>query len=115
MRIPKLLALVSCACVLMQGQPGALAQGRFPLSFRGTCYETNSSGSLALKRVTDKTWLQDAAQASGITDLKSLAIVYHTAGSSFGDTIDIIDAKTGVTKDTLFGFYFGEAFGRMAL
>jgi hypothetical protein len=68
-----------------------------------------------LKRVTDKTWLQEAAQAAGNTDLKSLAIVYHIQGSSFGDTIDIIDAKTGVTQDTLFGFYFGEAFGRMAL
>lgn len=67
------------------------------------------------KAVSDKTWVKDIAHTAGVTDLSSLMAVYHINGSSFGDTIDVINPKTGAVQDTLFGFYFGEAFGRMAV
>jgi len=93
----------------------ALAQNEFPLTMRGTCFQTNAAGKIVSQVITEKTLLQEVAQNVGITNLKGLALVYHENGSSFGDTIDVINPTNGVVLDTLFGFYFGESFDRMVL
>ena len=94
-----------------------LAQSEFYLTFRGTSYQTNGQGVIVGRPVTERTWLQKAADAGGVTDLKTLALVYHVQGSVFGDTIDVVNPATGAPYVTLFGFYFGEdpGLGRIAL
>ena len=79
----------------------------FRLTFRGTCYQTNTAGVVVPTPVTEQTLLQDAAAAGGI-DWHSLALVYHVQGSSFGDTIDVVDAATGSVDTTLYGLFFGD-------
>jgi hypothetical protein len=90
----------------------------FRLTLRGTCYQTDGSGNIVPTPVTESTLLQDAAQAGGVSP-NSLAIVYHVQGSSFGDTIDVVDASTGAVATTLYGLFFGDdsvqALGRTAL
>ncbi|HWI58226.1 MAG TPA: hypothetical protein VNZ22_13430, partial [Bacillota bacterium] len=83
--------------------------------FRGTCSQVNAAGAIVSTPITDRTWLQEVAQKSGITDLRSIALVYHVHGNDLGDTIDVINPANGAVYGTLFGFYFGEDFGRQAL
>ena len=94
--------------VLVIGQLTATAQFEFQVIFRGTAYQTNGNGQVFSTPITDQTLLQQAAAAGGITDLSTLALVYHVQGSSFGDTIDVVNATNGVAYKTLFGFYFGD-------
>src|SRR5262249_38121179 len=67
-----------------------------------------SGQSLPITSLTERSLLQKAADAVGVTDLKTLALVYHINGSSFGDTIDLVNATNGVAYASLFGFFFGE-------
>ena len=108
------LPLAICFGVFLTVLPG-LAQSEFYVTFRGTCYQTNSSGDIVGTPISEQTWLQQAAQAGGVTDLKTLALVYHINGSSFGDTIDVVNPTNGVAYTTLFGFFFGDQLGRTAL
>ena len=84
------------------------AQFQFYVTFRGTSCQTDSTGRMVTVPVTERTLLEKAAQASGATDIGSFALVYHFNGSSFGDTIDVVNATNGATYTTLFGFFFGE-------
>lgn len=79
----------------------------FRITFRGTCYQTNTQGTVTATPITDTTLLQDAATAGGV-DWKTLALVYHVQGSSFGDTIDVVTASNGAVGTTLFGLFFGD-------
>jgi hypothetical protein len=79
----------------------------FKITLRGTCYQTNSTGVVVATPVTDQTLLQDAAAAGGV-DWHTLALVYHIQGSSFGDTIDVVNASTGAVDNTLYGLFFGD-------
>lgn len=97
--------LVALCCL---GTSLAQAPGKFLITFRGTAYEKAPSGNLVPTPITEKTLLEDAARAGGVTDLSTLALVYHVNGSSFGDTIDVVDSRTGVPRTTLLGFFFGE-------
>ncbi len=94
----------------------ALAQSEFLVTFRGTCYQTNTTGSIAPSPVTDQTILQELAAPVGL-DPSTITLVYHIAGSSFGDTIDVVNKSSGATLDTEWGFFFGSdlSLGRMAL
>jgi hypothetical protein len=40
-------------------------------------------------------------------EVTNLVLVYHVKGSTFGDTIDVINTTSG-SATTLFGFFFGE-------
>jgi len=97
--------LVALCCL---GTSLAQAPGKFLITFRGTAYEKAPSGNLVPTPITEKTLLEEAARAGGVTDLSTLALVYHVNGSSFGDTIDVVDSRTGVPRTTLLGFFFGE-------
>lgn len=98
----------------------AHGQYLFYLTFHGISYQTNSAGNIVATPVTEQTWLQQAAAAGGITNLSTLSVVYHVGGSSFGDTIEVVNSYYGTTYASLFGLYFGdydagENLGRTAL
>ena len=77
------------------------------ITLRGTCYQTNTTGVVVATPISDQTLLQDAAAAGGV-DWHTLALVYHVKGSSFGDTIDIVNATNGTVDTTLYGLFFGD-------
>lgn len=79
----------------------------FHLTFRGTSFETNSTGNVITKPVTETTLLEDVARPVGITDISTLGLLYHVAGSPFGDTIEVVNPTNGAKLDLMFGFYFG--------
>ncbi|HEY3854036.1 MAG TPA: hypothetical protein VGO67_06555 [Verrucomicrobiae bacterium] len=86
--------------------------------FRGTAYQTNSSGEIVGAPITDQTLLQSQAQRLGITNLDTVSLVYHlNGGPPFGDTVDVISNANGQTLTTEFGFYFGSdlSLGRYAV
>lgn len=82
--------------------------GKYHITLRGTAYERDATGNLVPAEITEKTLLEEAAQARGLTNLNSLALVYHVRGSSFGDTIDLVEAATGAPITSVLGFFFGE-------
>jgi hypothetical protein len=112
MKRSQAFALVAACAILSQTQISAPAQGKF--IFRGTCVQTNATGGFRTVTITHETLLNEAAQAAGV-DPGTLTLVYHLHGTDFGDTVDIVNSSTGVVVDTLFGFYFGESFGRQAI
>ncbi len=106
MNFAKVLATLVVAC--LGSGVCVQAQNEFLLTFRGNSYQTNASGNVVARPVTDQTWLSEAAYAQGITNTSGMAVVYHVAGSSFGDTIDVVNRATGATYTTLLGFFFGD-------
>lgn len=76
-------------------------------------YETNAAGNIVGTPITDQTLLADRAAEGGITDLSTVAIVYHIGGAAPNggnppwDTIDIINATNGAFLTTEFGLYYG--------
>ena len=106
MTITKVLAAAFCGMVLSASS--ALAQYEFKWTFRGTCYETNSSGNVITTPITEQTILQEFAQQGGITDLSTVAIVYHLHGNDLGDTIEVVNSTNGSTYTAPFGLFFGD-------
>lgn len=115
MKIPKLLACAAVLFVLSQAAVLAQSPWLYRVTFRGTAYQTNSTGSFVPVSLTEATFIQDAAQAGGV-DPSTLALAYHLQSSGLGDTIEVVDAATGATKKILFGLYFGDdtSLGRTA-
>ena len=80
-------------------------------------YQTNAAGKLAGTPITDQTLLQDRARLGGITNLSTVAIVYHLNGNPLGDTVDVVSSSNGQVLTTEFGLYFGSdsSLGRTAV
>src|SRR5690242_6082880 len=99
--------------ILLVSQLTALAQYELGISIRGVACSTNSNGQVLCRPVTEQTLLADAAANKGITDLNSVALVYHEEGpgydSTSADTIDLINAGTGAPIFNVFGFFFGDS------
>ncbi len=91
------------------------AQSQLQMWMSGSAATTDSSGKIVSRPLNNQTLIQDFANANGITDTSGLALAYHLGGNDLGDTIDVINRTNGATLYTLFGLYFGEAFGRMAV
>ena len=87
------------------------AMAQFPflyhMTLRGTCYQTNASGNFVSTLLPEKGLVDDAATKGGVNP-SSVLLVYHLQSSGLGDTIDFVDANTGITLATLFGLYFGD-------
>jgi hypothetical protein len=117
MKITTCLAGMSFALAISLSSASAQTY-LFRMTLRGTCYQTNAAGNIVTTPITETTLLQQAAQAGGV-DPSTLAIVYHIQGSSFGDTIDVVNASSGAVATTLYGLFFGDdsvqALGRTAL
>lgn len=98
-------------------QAKAPAQYLYVFSFAGTSATTDTNGVIVVTPTDNRTLLHDYAALNGIKDYSWLGLAYHVNGSvDFnGDTIDVINRTNGTVYSTLFGLYFGEAFGRMAL
>ena len=101
----------SDVCVVGQGAV------QVQISFKGTAYQTNTTGNIVATPITDQTLLQDRAAMGGITDLSTLAIVYHIAGDEKGDTVEIVNSSNGQKLAFEFGFWFGDdpTLGRSSL
>ena len=121
---PKALSIIVLGLISVANTPAqtnAPGPTEYQWIFRGICYQTNAAGKIVTSVVTDKTFLRERAAAAGITNLKSLALVYHVDGDTFGDTVDVIDATNGaVLGDHVLGFFFGDFdagqnLGRLAL
>ncbi|HEX3720047.1 MAG TPA: hypothetical protein VH595_19025 [Verrucomicrobiae bacterium] len=102
---------------LASAAPRATAQqvnySEYQWIFHGMEYETNAAGNIVGTPITDQTLLADRAAEGGITDLSTVAIVYHIGGAAPNggnppwDTIDIINATNGAFLTTEFGLYYG--------
>src|SRR5437899_10184655 len=77
--------------------------------FRGTSYTTNGAGDIVATPITEQTLLADRAAAGGITDLSTVAIVYHGGGDTgnHADTGEIVNSSTGAKLANEFAFLFG--------
>ncbi len=105
------------ACALVAGVPSAQAQYMYQFLFKGTAYQTNGTGNIVATPITDQTLLQDRASMGGITDLSTVAIVYHIGGDPKGDTVEVVSSSNGQKLAFEFGFWFGDdpTLGRSAL
>jgi len=89
----------------------------FDVTFRGMSYQTNANGDVTKISMSETTILQELAAPVGITDLSTLALVYHVNEGVFGDAITVVNPNNGAKLDKLWGFYFGSdlSLGRMAV
>lgn len=104
-------------CGVALSASNALAQYELRWTFRGTCYETNSSGNVIATPITEQTILQEFANQGGISNLATVAIVYHLHGNDLGDTIEVVNSSNGSTLTAPFGLFFGDdaSLGRSAI
>jgi hypothetical protein len=106
------LRALATAAVCLLTCCATLAGPEFQFRFKGTGWQTNGSGQVTSAPMTEQTILKERAAAGGVTDLSTLAIVYHVQGNAIGDTLDIVNPNTGAVLDTVIGFYFGDSFNR---
>lgn len=112
----KIKRLLESACLLFPLIAfNTQAQNQLQIAISGSCATTDSSGHIIAKPINNGTLLSDFARANGLADTSSLTLAYHLGGNTLGDTIEVINRTNGASVFTLFGLYFGESFGRMAL
>jgi len=114
MKTSRTIVLLAACALISQTHISATAQGMFPFIFTGTCTQINGGGNIVKVSISQRTLLNEVAQAASV-DPGGLMLVYHLHGTDFGDTVDVINASTGAVVVNLFGFYFGEDFGRQAI
>ena len=120
MRAASFLFLLGMVVALALAAPSASGQSaqyyEYQFVFHGTAYKTNAAGNIVGTPITDQTLLADRAYAGGITNLSTVAIVYHIGGDPKGDTVEIISTN-GTSLAFEFGFWFGSAssLGRTAV
>ncbi|PWU16704.1 MAG: hypothetical protein C5B50_12965 [Verrucomicrobia bacterium] len=107
--------LVGLLAVLSGASVGC-AQQRFQLTFYGVFSTTNAAGAqIVTTGVNTRTLLREFARSYYLTNANSLTLAYHVNGALAGDTIEVIDAKTGNFVGPLYGLYEGDLYGRMPL
>jgi hypothetical protein len=109
--------LVTASALIMAGQLNSTAQPLYQLSFSGSSSTTDSSGRIVARPLNNQILIKDFGATHGVSDTSGFGLAYHVNGSSFGDTIDIVNRTNGSVVFSLFGLYFGEsaALGRMEL
>jgi hypothetical protein len=76
--------------------------------FRGVTYQTNGTGDIFTTPLTEQTFLQDRAPGLGITNLSSIAIIYHLNGDDQGnDTVEVVSTNGGPRLALELAFLFG--------
>src|SRR5437899_8429547 len=106
---------LTCSALVLGATVSTPAQNMFQFVFTGTCSTTDASGKIVPRSISNDTLLSDFAALKGIRNTSGLGLAYHVGGNELGDTIDVINRTNGATVGTLFGLYFGEDFGRLAL
>jgi hypothetical protein len=122
MKLTKALLFVSSALWLggATTTPGQ-TYTEYKFVFKGYAYQTNASGKIVGTPITDQTLLASRAYPGGITNLSTVAIVYHIGGDTNtiepGDTVDVIYTNSPTALTTEFNFFFGSAYnhGRTAV
>src|SRR5881392_3755518 len=94
--------LLSC-CAPTQAQ-----DMKFLMTFVGNTTSNNANGSLISVPMTEQAWLNDSARFGGRSTTRGMAVVYHVNADSLGDSIEVIDTKTGEVLNKMFSLYFGE-------
>jgi hypothetical protein len=116
MKMAKNIFLLATA-VWLGGGLVALGQTytEYKFVFKGIAYQTNASGNLVGTPITDQTLLQSRASQGGITDLSTVAIVYHIGGDTNdiepGDTVDVIYTNSPTALTTEFSLFYGSTSG----
>ena len=102
-------ALLLCGGLSARGQIQTYTEYKF--LFTGMVYQTNAAGNIVGTPITDQTLLASRAIPGGITDLSTVAIVYHIGGDTntieAGDTVDVIYTNSPTALTTEFNFFFG--------
>jgi hypothetical protein len=94
-----------CAAILLLTLSGS-AQELLQLKFQGKCLGTNESGQIVKQNVNNTSILKEFADRNGITNLSSLALVYHVAGDERGDVIEVVNAATSEIVWQVYGLLF---------
>src|SRR5262245_46163366 len=76
------------------------------LRFEGSCRTTNAEGAIVRQVVNNRTLLKDYAQAHSVSNLNTLALVYHSQGDERGDVIQIVDSRTGAILADVLALFF---------
>jgi hypothetical protein len=104
MKASRILIGVGTALLLLGFH--ADAQELLQLKLQVKALSTNEAGRLVKQNINNETLLRDFADSNGITNLNSLALVYHVAGDERGDVIEIVDTTTGNLLSQVFGLLF---------
>jgi len=83
----------------------------FKISFKGTCSGTNGDGAVFKEEVNNKTLIRDYGTRAGVaaTNLNKLILVFHlNADGQGGDSIDVVDKKTGAFVVSVFPMMFAQ-------
>jgi hypothetical protein len=91
------------------------AERQLQVAFSGTASTTDPNGRILTTPLDNRTLLRDFATTHGLSSTAGLGLAYQIGGNELGDTIDIINVNNGQRLYTLFGFYFGNDFGRRTL
>src|ERR1700759_1727832 len=89
-------------------------QNVFNVTIKGTSQTTNDAGEIVSTKLTDKTFIQDAVTARGLTNSSSLDLVYVQSASTDpgppGDFIEVVNSATGQSIYTNLQFMYNGAF-----
>jgi hypothetical protein len=104
--------------VILSGLLAFAAQGFgqnvFQVTIKGTCLTTNVDGAIVSTKLTNKSFIQDYATATGATNTSHVSLVYvqnaSTDPGAPGDFIEVADNNTGALVYTNLLFVYGGAF-----
>jgi hypothetical protein len=110
MRMIRSLAVTGTVLLLGLTDAHGQSYSEYKFIFSGTAYQKNALGKMVGTPITDQTLLQSQAKKGGITDLSTVAIVYHLDGNTNfgGDTVDVISSTNGQVLTTEFSLLFGD-------
>ena len=92
----------------------SFAQTAYHVTFTGTCVTTNSDGNIVSTKLNNKTFIQDAMAATGITNSSKLAVIYVQNASSDpstpGDFVEVANTTDGTLVYTNLLFLYNSPF-----
>jgi hypothetical protein len=111
MKNPKILAVIFSGLFAFGIQ--GIGQTVFQVTFKGTIQTTNGDGDLVSQKISNKTYIQDAITALGVTN-KSFSLVYVQGASSDpsigGDFVEVINGTNNTPVYTNLQFMYGGSF-----
>ncbi|HEX3989148.1 MAG TPA: hypothetical protein VHZ30_06930, partial [Verrucomicrobiae bacterium] len=105
MKTREIISFSIAAALLLAGGFCARAQSSYTeyrFVFSGTAYQTNAAGKMVATHITDQTLLKSRADQGNITNLNTVALVYHIGGDPLGDTVEVVTLN-GTRLTTEFG------------
>ncbi|HYG23110.1 MAG TPA: hypothetical protein VEH04_10030 [Verrucomicrobiae bacterium] len=84
------------------------AQTLHRLTFKGVCDTVDSSGKAVRRAINDRTLILEWAGRAGVTNYRNLVLAFHPNVDARGDSIEIVNARTGAHVTTVFPLFFPE-------